>query len=95
MTHIMSDGAGTARSSEAVPGGRAPAAGGDVDGKFDELAGAVFEHCRNQLTNEQDDDESFYPIAEQQQKRKLEQQLSSRCVLVLHRVRTGSRHFLV
>ena len=44
--------------------------------KFDELAGAVFHHCRNQLAN--DDDES-YPIAEQQQKRKLEQQMSNRC----------------
>jgi len=92
----MSDGgAATARTPEAtVPvspsggGGRgAPAAGGDVDGsKFDELAGAVFEHCRQQLTNhggghDDDDESTFYPIAEQQQKRKLEQQLSSRLAL--------------
>jgi len=76
----MSD---AARTSEAasVPGSRAPAAGGgDVDEKFDELAGAVFEHCRQQLSNHDDeDDESFpYPIVEQQQKRKLQQQLSNR-----------------
>jgi len=66
-------------SSDPVPC-RSPAAGGDVDGKFDELAGAVFQHCRDQLTN--DDDESFYPIAEQQQKRKLEQQISNKYVVM-------------
>jgi len=74
-------GAGTARSPEPPLPGRAPAAGGDVDDKFDELAGAVFHHCRNQLSNDADDDESFYPIAEQQQKLKLQQQLSCGCVL--------------
>jgi len=60
---------------------RSPAAagGGDVEDKFDELAGAVFQHCRKQLNNDDDDEQSFYPIAEQQQKRKLEQQISNRC----------------
>jgi len=73
----MSDSPDAAGPADAVPG-RSPAAGGDVDGKFDELAGAVFQRCRHQLTN--DDDESFYPIAEQQQKRKLEQQISNKYV---------------
>ena len=74
---VMSDSPGAAGPSDAAPC-RSPAAGGDVDDKFDELAGAVFHHCRNQLTN--DDDESFYPIAEQQQKRKLEEKLSNKYV---------------
>ena len=71
----VSDGGGSGGPSSSC---RSPAAGGDVDDKFDELAGAVFQHCRKQLTND-DDEESFYPIAEQQQKRKLEQQISNRC----------------
>jgi len=77
----MSDSSGAAGPSDrdAGPPCRSPAAGGDVDDKFDELAGAVFNHCRNQLTN--DDDESFYPIAEQQQKRKLEEKLSNKYVM--------------
>ena len=73
-----SPGAAGPSPSDALPT-RSPAAGGDVEDKFDELAGAVFQHCRDQLTN--DDDESFYPIAEQQQKRKLEQQISNKYVL--------------
>jgi len=74
---VMSDSA--ACSSDAVPSRKSPvsatAAAGDVE-KFDELAGAVFQHCRQQLSN--DDDEPFYPIAEQQQKRKLEQHMSNK-----------------
>jgi len=74
----MSDSPGAvARPTSRSPLAAADGATGDVEQKFDELAGAVFQHCRNQLGTD-DDDESIYPIAEQQQKRKLEQQISIR-----------------
>jgi len=80
----MTDSAGAraSPSTDTLPlsppsGCRSPAAGGDD--KFDELAGAVFEHCRNQLSND-DDDESFYPIVKSQQKRTLEKRISNKYV---------------
>ena len=53
-------------------------AASDLEERFDKLAGSIFQRCS---TYAEDDDEEFsgaplYPIAEQQQKRKLEQQLS-------------------
>jgi hypothetical protein len=69
-------------SSVAVP---------NIEERFNELAENMFQRCRRQQTQsggatiaamtDEDDGEEFdrpsYPIAEQQQKRKLEQQLSA------------------
>lgn len=61
--------------------------GRPLEERFEELAGNMFQRCRRNTHREDsatigvDDEEEFdspsYPIAEQQQKRKLEQQLSA------------------